>query len=449
MSEDDPEKRSKRAERRKQRAEADAPPAGEVHDESDGAERPDDDSEPDPAGDEASAEGGSPEEEPAPRPRNRRERRAAKARGEEELDAEEERLARDRNRRMRQQRSKERQRERTAAVAAGLDASEMVDDAFTRFTAASGKFLRQNATALQWAALLAVAGGLGWTIWSWRADRVAEATTLDLTKGLAADTDATIRARVERAQAATDYGFQVEEVYPVPPFPDETARLQAAEAGYRATTAGSGPAAVVAKLGLAGVLYDQGKWDEAKSTYEAVKATDLARRDVDVRARCIEGIAFALEAKGDADAAEKVFRELEALEVPQFTLLGLYHRARLTVARGQTDAAKALIQQAKEKLDQTKDAAVPTAYLQRQLQELEAVVDPAVGAALAAGMGELTPETLAKLEQIEKQVKEDPTKLQELLRSLGKLEVPRDLNSPPPAPAPVPPAPIPAPVPSP
>lgn len=444
MSEEKPEKRSRRAERRKQREAAGA----RDEEPRDDAEAPDPDSDesadpaPDPSDDRAASgdgDAGDPAgEEAAARPRNRKERRAARARGEDELEAEEERLARDRNRRMRQQRTKERDRDRRAAVAAGLDASEMVDDAFTRFTAASGKFLRKNASALQWAAVLAVAAGLGWTVWSWRADRTAEATTVELAKGLSADADATIRARIERVQAATRYDFRVEDVYPAPPFPDEVARLQAAESGYRATSEAKGPAGALARLGLAGVLYDQGKWDEAKAAYETVRVSDVARRDVDVRARCIEGIAFALEAKGEPDAAEKAFRELESLEVPQFTLLGLYHRARLSVARGQTDAAKELIKQAKEKLDQTKDAAVPTTYLQRQLQELEAIVDPAVGAALAAGMGELTPELMAKLEQIEKQVKDDPTKLQELLRSLGKLEVPADLKAAPPASAPAP-----------
>ena len=138
-----------------------------------------------------------------------------------------------------------------------------------------------------------------------------------------------------------------------PTFATDQARLEAAEKAFVATQkakAGSG-AAILGMLGQAGVLYDQGKYDDAKSLYEKVQGSDLAKHDADVRLRALEGVGLCLEAKSDADGALKIFQELEKSDEPGFSPLGLYHQARVHFTRGDKAKAKELLTQVKEKLD--------------------------------------------------------------------------------------------------
>src|SRR6185503_1977438 len=96
-------------------------------------------------------------------------------------------------------------------------------------------------------------------------------------------------------------------------FPTDEERLKTASAEYqKVTTERAGtPAAALAQLGLAGVLYDQGKYDEARKLYDTVSSSDLAKQDPESRGRSLEGIGLCLEAKGDREGALKRFTELE------------------------------------------------------------------------------------------------------------------------------------------
>src|SRR5690606_14913313 len=118
-------------------------------------------------------------------------------------------------------------------------------------------------------------------------------------------------------------------------FPTEEARLAAAAAEYRKVAdSTTGPTSTLATLGLAGVLYDQGKYAEAQAAYEKVKNSPLATKDRDVRGRAIEGIGLSLEAQKKTDAAIGAFRELANTDIPGLKDLGEYHQARLLIAKG-------------------------------------------------------------------------------------------------------------------
>ncbi|MFO0570883.1 MAG: tetratricopeptide repeat protein [Polyangiaceae bacterium] len=350
---------------------------------------------------------------------------------------------RDRNRRLRElgtekRRSKrEREKERRAAVARGLDASEMVDDALARGTHATTQFIRKNSSAIQWVIVLAIAGGIGFQIYSWKTNKASGKASDGLMTGVDA----------ELARVGTEPAGDEAALSPRPAFPTEEARIEAAKKAFdqaEQNKPGSGTS-ILASLGRAGVLYDEGKYDEAKSLYEKVQSSELARHDADVRLRSIEGVGLCLEAKADMDGANKAFQDLEKSDEPGFSSLGLYHQARLLVQKGDKDKAKELIAKITEKVNKEKSPLMASSYVEKASRDLLAVIDPSTAPASATSY---TPE---QLDQMREAILKDPTKLKKMLEDMGKLKVPNmppmQENAPPlpeePSPAPEEPTPAP------
>jgi tetratricopeptide (TPR) repeat protein len=138
---------------------------------------------------------------------------------------------------------------------------------------------------------------------------------------------------------------------------------------------------------LASVLYDQGKFAEAKAAYLAVKDSKLASLDLAVKGRALEGVGISLEALGDKDGALKAFGELSNLDGLGFNALGAYHQARLAFAAGNTDKAKEYLKDAQKRLDtlaggsDAKDTnktlgAGNNGFLQQSVRDLQRRVDP-------------------------------------------------------------------------
>lgn len=295
---------------------------------------------------------------------NRRERRRREKLG-EEADA----PSRDRNARIRAK-----HRPRKAAAEADenltpLSTSEMLDDAVARGTARLGKWAVANATTLQFVFLALVVGGAGYGGYSWYTSSKIDAASADLGAALFSD-----RGRVDPSGAKP--GSDEEEFFPI--YKTSSERSTTALAAYRKAREaypGSGTA-LLARLGEAGVLLDQRSYDEALAAYREVKASPLAAADPDVRGRCIEGIGFALEAKGDLDGALKVFKELDTITgIKTYKELGFYHQARLLAAKGEKDQALKLIKDARDRL-QTTGEARNASYLMGVLEELQRKVDP-------------------------------------------------------------------------
>ncbi len=326
---------------------------------------------------------------------------------------------RDRNRRVRA-RAAERRREKRegSAGARGLDASEMVDDALSRSTKALGDWVKDHFNIVQWLVVAALVGVVGWKIYDYRTSKALEKASDDLVSAVVD----------EQGRIAGEAAVPGEEEYdPRKEFKTDAARLDAAAKSYRAAAAirpGSGTS-IMARLGLAGVLYDQGKYDEARKEYEAVKTSELGQHDADVRYRAVEGIGMSLEAKGQTDAADKTYHELENADATGFSALGLYHEARLANARGDKDKAKALLKKAQTKLSSSSSPYQPTGYLDQMTAQLMRQIDPT---AVTPPKSDYTAEDLSKLKA---QIMKDPKKLQELLRKLGKGGTPGDLPEPP------------------
>jgi hypothetical protein len=294
---------------------------------------------------------------------NRRERRRRRKRGE----AGDEPL--DRNARVRARLQKK--RTEAERVVEPLSTTEMLDDASARAFAAAGKWASRNATTIAALVLVAILGGAGYGGWNWYSMSKIEEASTELTAGVQAD-----RGRVDEAPAPK---AGEEELTPV--FKTNAARADAALDGYRKarSIAPSSGAAILARLGEAGILLDKQSYDEALAAYREVKASPLAAADPDVRGRAIEGAAFAIEAKGDKDAALKAFKELDSVVgIHGFQELGMYHQARLLALKGDAaskEQALKLLKDAKEKI-QTSGESSHVAYLTGVVEELQHTLDP-------------------------------------------------------------------------
>jgi predicted negative regulator of RcsB-dependent stress response len=407
VSEKEAKKLSRRAERRAKKGadeEEAAPESGESEAEDDAAESEEETSDEEADEDEARPAPSAADSDEAKKPSKTERKRAKQAKSTEEI--------RDRNKRMREQaasgRKVKRERERGAS-ARGLDTSEMVDDAFARGTHAIVTFTKRHFSAIQWVIVLGIAGGIGYQIWSWRSGKT-NARASDLLMAA---------VNAELGQVGEEASSDPTELRPS--FPTEQARLEAASKAYDSTIAdkpGSGTA-ILAELGKAGVLFDMGKYPEAYEQYEKVKNSPLAKNDADVRMRATEGTGLSLEAKGDLDGAEKIFKVLEQSDEAGFSTLGMYHQARLLVQKGHKDKAIELLTKLNEKLSKEQRSPTTTAsYVEKAARDLMGVIDPSKAPPTASNY---TPDQVQALQQ---QILKDPKKLQQMLKEMGQMKAP-------------------------
>lgn len=306
----------------------------------------------------------------------------------------------DRNQAVRQQLLKK--RSEAAKKGIPLAPGEMVDDALARGTDRAVRWAKDNVSTLQWVILAAVVGGIGYGVYEWRMGVREERASADLIRGVLDE-----RGRISEHAAEGDEARD-----PTPTFKSYEERRDAALGAYRNVAnkyKGTG-AAILGRLGEAGVLLDKKDWDGALAAYRDVKGSPLAAADIDVRGRAIEGIGFALEGKGDADGAMHAFRELENTDARGFKELGMYHQARLAFAKGDKDKAKELLQKAREKLRATGETTHPFTFLETAVDDLLRRIDPSLVADRASlggpgGGKQMTPEDLERLKaQIQRQL---------------------------------------------
>ncbi len=331
--------------------------------------------------------------------------------GDDDDDGEEPANIRDRNRRLRAaaaaRRRRARKKESQAAAAVGLDAGEMVDDVFTRTTHTVTTFVRKNFKILQWGIIVLVVGGIGWQVYSWKTNKKLAQTSDQLFAGIEAESG--------RLGAPEDEGKPNEDgiVDPTPIYRTAEERLKAAEKAYRdAAAAKKTPSTVaLATLGLAGVQYDQGKFKEAHGSFAEVAASELAKQDIDVRGRALEGAAMSLEAAKDLPGALNGFKQLEGVDAPRFKRLAKFHQARVLIAQDKKDEAKKILVELREKLTkndkgETDPLAMlsgPRSYLNRSVDDLLRSIDPSAVPATGMPPGGLDPAALQRMiEQFKK-----------------------------------------------
>ena len=294
------------------------------------------------------AESGAADAQPSPPEENRRARRAAQSKKRADRD-----------------------RERREAALSGLDASERVDDAFSRGFDRSLRWFKEHFNVVQWLIVGAIAAWIGSQIYSWRSEKSAAKVSSELARA--------IEAEQGKIGAADEEGKRDPrgDIDPRRVFATDADRLKAAEAEYRKLVTASGTQAALAKLGLAGVLYDEAKYDEARKLYGEVRGSELSKLDPDARGRSIEGTGLCQEAAGDGDGALKTFKELENADISGFRELALYHQARLLHAKGDDAGAKERLVKVTDKLaKESSSPAEAPSYLYHAARELLERIDP-------------------------------------------------------------------------
>ncbi len=343
-------------------------------------------------------------------------RRAGQAGGDEDGDGDD-LPAKDRNARRRaallkRRRAAAAQDEEEEATPDKLLPSEMVDDALARGGAASVKWLKRNWSTIQWVLIVAVVGTAGVLYYRHYTETSAEEAALALAKAMGAE-EATVIPKDVDERTEDQKKWDVRDIYAT-----EKERQEASLASYRKVIAdhGGSGASILARLGEGGVLLDQREWDQAISAFDAVLQSKLAPADPDVQMRALEGKGFALEGKEDLDGALKVFEQLSAVSGEGFELLGLYHQARVMLAKDQKDRAKELLVDARSKLEKAKlamaskpkltplglSATSPYEWLSQAVDEELRALDPAAVPAVKPsfpGGGKLTPEQIKQILQ--------------------------------------------------
>jgi hypothetical protein len=320
-------------------------------------------------------------------------------------------VANDRNQNVKQQLLKK--RDEAARRKVPLAPGEMVDDALARGMSGAGRWLTSNFGMLQWVIIAAVVGGIGYTVFDNRSIKKAEAASSDLMKGTNSE-----RGRVVAGSSAKGEEESADD--PTPVFKSNEEKRETALASYRkvATTYPGTGAAILGRLGEAGILLDKREWDGALAAYNEVRATPLAAADVTVRGRAVEGVGLALEGKKDVDGALKAFRELENTDAKGLKELGMYHQARILYAKADNDKAKELLKNARERLKNVDSASKssapaspfggeskPFAFLESQIDDLLKRIDPtALASDTAAGPGgaggkTVSPDNLKKIQE--------------------------------------------------
>jgi len=282
---------------------------------------------------------------------------------------------RDRNARVRAEaadkRRARREREQTSAPRRNLDASEVMDDALARSTHAAAGFLTKHFNKVQWVIMAGLVGWIGFEVYSWRHARNAEKSTDTLFKALAAETG---KVGSDGADTGDNRGGPSDLRRS---FASDEERLKAAKREYLLASGSVGDTtAVLADLGLAGVAYDLGQYKEAQAAYEKVQRARAYATDVDIKGRTLEGLAMALEAQKNEEQALKTFRELQNMDVANFSALGLYHQARILKGQGKNDDALKLLDKAGDKLATLKETPGAIKYLGTQVVELMELLDP-------------------------------------------------------------------------
>jgi len=234
---------------------------------------------------------------------------------------------------------------------------------------------RGTVGAVAGAALLCVGGALSWVYWQ---DKCTSEASVLLAQGLA-DEHGHIASTTEEDETPTS------ELYPT--FKSAAERRDAALAKYRTIESkysGTG-AAILAHLAEASLLLDAGDASGAVAAYQQVKASPLARADTEVLGRALEGIGFGEELLAQADGSNRdkhldnalaEFKALDAVDVDGFKELGMYHQARVLLAKG--DKAGAL-DRLKDVYHRITDARVSEkfSYLQFVVEDRLRELDPA------------------------------------------------------------------------
>jgi len=201
------------------------------------------------------------------------------------------------------------------------------------------------------------------------------------TRVLASATAAQSRARVQ----AVDPADQKKLPPPNPVFADEDARSKSIDETLAELSGslGDSDAAKLAGLVEAARFMRAGKFAEAKGEYESFLG---ANADHPLAFLAHEGLALALEASGDVDAAVAALEALAPDAGAFYRDQALYHKARMLEGQGKADEALAVYKTYVEEYPLEQDSLAKDAVVAR-LEELAPDLVPAEAKPKAGGFG--------------------------------------------------------------
>ena len=189
----------------------------------------------------------------------------------------------------------------------------------------------------------------------------------------AAEQAALLGAALEIASAPIDKDDadgKTDDGKPVFKTPSERAQkaLTAFAAAAKEADEGAGTWAL---LGQAASEVELGKFDDAKQHFQAVY--DGHKDEPAVAGRALEGIGLALEGAGKPDEARATYEKLKAS--PADKQLAELHLARLALAKGDQESGKTLLKSLYDELKSPTEGAPPSRYLRSEVEVRLAEID--------------------------------------------------------------------------
>lgn len=219
---------------------------------------------------------------------------------------------------------------------------------------------------------------LGWFGWAYLQHQKATAASVALAQAVA-DENGRIGdpAKTDDPDKPDDPGIS---------FKTYDERRDSALAKYRDVSSkySSTGAATLARLGEGALLLDKRETDGAIAAFTDAKDSALAKADVEVMGRTLEGLGFAYEQKAQATPAEKdkyldlaltQFKALENTDVVGFKELGMYHQGRVFEAKGDVAKAKETLKALHDRLNEPGQNH-PLPYLQELCDDRLRRLDP-------------------------------------------------------------------------
>ena len=157
-----------------------------------------------------------------------------------------------------------------------------------------------------------------------------------------------------------------------PVFKSSTERAEKAQAAFAsAAKTGDDGAATWALLGQAASEVELGKFDDAKTHFQSVY--DKHAADPALAARALEGVGIALEGAGKSDEAKATYEKLKAQ--PEAKQIAELHLARLALAKGDREGGKALLKSLYDELKAPAAGSPPSRYVRGEVEVRLAEID--------------------------------------------------------------------------
>jgi hypothetical protein len=235
---------------------------------------------------------------------------------------------------------------------------------------------RQMVTALVGIVVIA---GCGIGAWYYVDNKHALDASVLLGEAFAAD-----HGRIAAKSEDDDDQPAAKQLYPS--FATVADRRAASLAKYRALESkypGTG-AAIVSRLSEGSLLLDAGDGVGALEAFEAVASSALGQADPEVRGRALEGEGFADELLAEKEAGSRdkhlgdaltAYHALEAVDVAGFKELGMFHEARIAIAKGDKPKAIELLKDVTKRVEDPGQAK-SFAYLQFAAEDRLRDLDP-------------------------------------------------------------------------